>query len=443
MKMVKKVVLCSLLATSAALLFAQTSNTRLATAYTFSTDVDNYLDVNNWNTVQPANMFAYSGLSSSKFDFGFAKQFKKFYLGAYYGGNLWGNNASNKTVDLTGGFNSISTTSSTNDVRVLFGVKNWGVKLTLDSEPNSSVEETYVLNTSVPSLMDTVTTTKNDKTIISLSAGTTVKGKKEIVFTPHFGITYENDNKSTVIDANGYIGTVQGSSTDKTNKSVSTFALFGGTGIKLKDVRNVSQNVNLDFSLGFISQPSVSASSTSTTGTTTTTSSTEVSLSGNYAGFTAAYVATITPATGFALKAKAKLPLTLTNSHTGNTTQYTNGNGVVTQQDISVKTITMTPTVALGVQYAVKPDKFILNAGLIASFLNFTKSTTVSVVGSTSSSYASTAWGSVSTGLDFGFGYYFVKNVGLDVSMNIFSGNTTSFKDIWEKQMSFLVSVKF
>lgn len=91
-------------------LFAQTepvSKTNVATAGLFGNDVDDFTNVNYWSNVAPKQYFAYFGMGSdfgyeernpiATYNLGFAKQFKKFYWGTYFSGNL-GENTTTKTT---------------------------------------------------------------------------------------------------------------------------------------------------------------------------------------------------------------------------------------------------------------------------------------------------------------------------------------------------------
>ena len=57
----------------------------------FGTDVDDYLDVNEWSNVQPTKVFGFLSYGTSgtdKINTGFAMPVGKFYLGAFFGGQL-------------------------------------------------------------------------------------------------------------------------------------------------------------------------------------------------------------------------------------------------------------------------------------------------------------------------------------------------------------------
>ena len=84
---------------------AQTSNTNTATATVFSDDVDNYMDVTDWITVDFEKAFLFGTLHTSYLDLGGAKKFGSLYLGGYFSGDL---------LSLTNN-NDVSVTTTTAD----------------------------------------------------------------------------------------------------------------------------------------------------------------------------------------------------------------------------------------------------------------------------------------------------------------------------------------
>lgn len=120
-------VLCALLLVSSAA-FASGENT--ATAFTLSNDADNYMDVNNWQTVKIQNLFTAMQLENSTLNFGAAKYFGKNYFGVSYEGNLWTNDA------------------SFNDLNVLFGMRDMGFKAGFSWDTDSA-ENTVTIRPSL------------------------------------------------------------------------------------------------------------------------------------------------------------------------------------------------------------------------------------------------------------------------------------------------------
>ena len=105
------------------------SNTRISTVGLYYTDVDNFMSVTRWNTVKPETFFGYIGYVD-ELNFGFAKQFKDFYIGTSFVGQLDGliSTTTNNDGDKT-------TTTETNvenafTAAALFGFGNMAFKAT-------------------------------------------------------------------------------------------------------------------------------------------------------------------------------------------------------------------------------------------------------------------------------------------------------------------------
>ena len=77
--------------------FAITSKTSDTTAGVFSTDTDNFVSVNDWQSVNPNNLFGVFGYYSTKMKIGAAKNIGGFYFGALYEGDL-GNSFTSTTT---------------------------------------------------------------------------------------------------------------------------------------------------------------------------------------------------------------------------------------------------------------------------------------------------------------------------------------------------------
>ncbi|MEL3904599.1 MAG: hypothetical protein P1P63_05760 [Treponemataceae bacterium] len=105
--------------------FAQQSMTSISTQGQFGNDVDNFMDVNSWQQVNPEKAFLYGGFGESgngSLELGFAKQFPALYFGTYMSGGLptWTINKS------TSKKNTTVTNSLTS--QFLFGFGNMGIK---------------------------------------------------------------------------------------------------------------------------------------------------------------------------------------------------------------------------------------------------------------------------------------------------------------------------
>ena len=145
MKNVKKlftVMACAFIASTA---FAQTSQTYSATNGLFSTDVDNFMDVNEWLTVAPENGFGMFTASGNSYNLGFAKQFEKLYWGSYFTGDF--GNYSKKVTDNSTTKTTTETEANTDQTSFrfnnIFGFGETGIELGLYySDSNSTKTDT-------------------------------------------------------------------------------------------------------------------------------------------------------------------------------------------------------------------------------------------------------------------------------------------------------------
>ena len=66
MKTQKKLFVFAVLLMAASLVFAQTSMTSYSTQGLFGTDVDDFMNVNEWQNVKPKNIFGYLAYNTEK-----------------------------------------------------------------------------------------------------------------------------------------------------------------------------------------------------------------------------------------------------------------------------------------------------------------------------------------------------------------------------------------
>ncbi|MBR5032189.1 MAG: hypothetical protein IKX70_00780 [Treponema sp.] len=92
MKTIKKLFMVTVIAFTAFTAFSQTSvptsNTSDATNELFYTDVDKFLNVNEWSTVNPEKAFVMFDTNGARYDIGFAKNFSKCYWGSFFSGDF-------------------------------------------------------------------------------------------------------------------------------------------------------------------------------------------------------------------------------------------------------------------------------------------------------------------------------------------------------------------
>lgn len=105
------------------------SNTRKSTVGLYYTDVDNFMSVTRWNTVNPKTFYGYVGYED-ELSVGFAKRFKDFYIGTSFVGQLDGLTSTTKNND--GDKTTTTVTSEKKDFNAaaLFGFGNMAFKAT-------------------------------------------------------------------------------------------------------------------------------------------------------------------------------------------------------------------------------------------------------------------------------------------------------------------------
>ena len=149
MKIQKKLLVFAVLLMAASLVFAQASMTSYSTQGLFGTDVDDFMNVNEWQNVQPKNIFGFLGyntvdpdkpisdnsqkVGNGALNLGIAHQFKTFYFGTYFEGQLSGlknekDTDGNKKTTIVGAHKANS--------KLLFGFGNIGVMTDISYKPD-------------------------------------------------------------------------------------------------------------------------------------------------------------------------------------------------------------------------------------------------------------------------------------------------------------------
>lgn len=213
MKLSKKLLATALVlavcfaAVSAAERIDPTSMTNESSKGLFGTDVDDYLDVNEWSNVQPTKMFGFLSYGTSgtgEINTGFAAPIGKFYLGAFFGGQLhsWKSEVGTRTGAKAGNgsFSASSTTANAAPNKasgsVLFGFNNIGIlgNITYMPEAGNSTDHHKTLSG--------LKMTNNKYTLdVAVKAGFNVAGPKDILFktSAEVGIT-SKVNKARVVN---------------------------------------------------------------------------------------------------------------------------------------------------------------------------------------------------------------------------------------------------
>ena len=140
MKIQKKLFIFAVLLMTASLVFAQISMTSYSTQNLFGTDVDDFMNVNEWQNVQPKNIFGFLGYGKTgkgSINLGLAHQFKPFYLGTYFEGQL---NGWEKKKEANGNITTYipAGTASKSNGKLLFGFGNIGIMTDVSYKPDQN-----------------------------------------------------------------------------------------------------------------------------------------------------------------------------------------------------------------------------------------------------------------------------------------------------------------
>ena len=209
MKIQKKLLVFAVLLMAASLVFAQASMTSYSTQGLFGTDVDDFMNVNEWQNVQPKNIFGYLGyntvdpdkpitdssqkLGDGVLNLGIAHQFKAFYLGTYFEGYLsgWRNEKKangDKETKIVG-------TQKSNS-KLLFGFGNIGVMMDVSYEPNSAKKTTWTESSKTKQIDDLF------KLDFNLSAGMNLNSNNKLFkISAKLGLESDVKKKTTKVDS--------------------------------------------------------------------------------------------------------------------------------------------------------------------------------------------------------------------------------------------------
>ncbi|MGI5062178.1 hypothetical protein E4N95_01565 [Treponema denticola] len=140
MKIQKKLFIFAVLLMTASLVFAQISMTSYSTQNLFGTDVDDFMNVNEWQNVQPKNIFGFLGYGKTgkgSINLGLAHQFKPFYLGTYFEGQL---NGWEKKKEANGNITTYIPLGKAfkSNGKLLFGFGNIGIMTDVSYKPDQN-----------------------------------------------------------------------------------------------------------------------------------------------------------------------------------------------------------------------------------------------------------------------------------------------------------------
>ncbi len=418
------------------------------------TDVDNFIDENNWQSVDAENMFGFLGynFNGNRINFGLSHQFDKFYGAFFFGGMLdsFKTDASTTTYSPSGYKSKESALTSGNDgnftVSALLGTGNMGFKAQVSYTP------TGITNTDSTATTGDKSKNYSERYLLvpALSWGLN-SSVNDNPFQLYLGTSLRSDvNKTTAATTTGGSTT-----TTKTDSSTYTWNIYGNIEFGGNKDKIVSSVLGSGFYTNF-------AFIGNDADTKRRGSFSNVIVLDPY------YTAEINPAESLTLKARAKAGIRVANNID---TKYTETNGTKTYSanlDDYVD-VSLYPVFELASQWMLKKDVVAFNAG--ASFSapymtwhNYSTKTcdTDGNVQTTKNGVEYnfyTASGAVT--LSSGFEIFFGKNVALDVNWNIlgniFNGMTADFangtttdaffgnfnKVFFGSDIALLLSVKF
>ena len=371
----KKLFLAAIALVLSSAAFAISSKTSSASADLFSTDTDDFMNVNDYQNVNPDNLFCVFGYDDfANIQIGAAKNIGGFYFGALYEGNLGNSfNSTSTTTDSTTTSSVTHPNSCDRDFSFLIGIgNNLGIKFRL--------YQTTSLYSSTEITATETTEHKHDYWQPQLSAGYNLrlgdyllKNYVESRFTSKENEDITKTDNATVTTGEPY--------------KALDFGL--GSTLVFPDKNNFNQSVKIPVSLSF----EIPNDSTK---------------SNFYLEFNPAYTVTYDKIDRLILGASAVLYTTFNTSETVDSTtdDSTVSNGIY-----------ITPKFNLGLQYKAVPEKFTINAGASVEMpeWEFTNSKTSST--STSTNSGTSSDGGLT--LYSGFSAVLAKTVTFDCSYNV------------------------
>lgn len=339
------------------------SMTSESTKGLFGTDVDDYLDVNEWSNVKPTKVFgflSYGREGNKDINTGIAVPIGKFYLGTFFGGQLIGWQ-STKKIDKDG---KATTTTKTNGQNVasgsvLFGFNNIGIMGNFSFKPKMGNQ------TVTDKKNKTETTDSKFQLEVALKAGFNVTGPKDMLFktSAELALTSDVDKKTEKND---------GASPKKlkiTNKNVHTLHINGGVSFDFAHNGPVTQGASIALNTDWNIYPTVT-SDDNTSGTRIVTRT--YGRLHDVIKLNPAWQITYEPEESkVALKAKVGIPITFDFAKDPNYTTVTgvSGKAYNTARKHTTK-INFAPTLAAGLTYA-PISKFRFNVGVDFEVPNF------------------------------------------------------------------------
>lgn len=294
------------------------------------------MDVNSWSGVAPENFFGTLSYSNLHLNLGAAKNIGGFYFGANLNGDLGLNfkSVSGKTDSTT--TSTFSERNSVFDLSALIGIgDNLGIKASFyyKGDPNSTSTSTETAGSSSKEYIK--------KQLIRPQVRVGYNAKVNNLSLKNFGSFYININQDATKNA-----------TTDTNNTKTDYVLGGGTTIAFPKKNNISQELKgtLWWSIQDRKPNDVS-----------TAASDDVTKYFNTGiKFYPSYKITYDKIERLILGAKISFPIE-TEFDSSTQTVKTIGSSIVTKK--YTNTLEFSPSLDLGLQYLVIPEKLTINAG--------------------------------------------------------------------------------
>lgn len=334
------------------------SMTSISTMELFGNDVDDFMNVNEYQNVQPEHLFGYLGYGkkgmddygAGKINFGLAHQFNKFYLAGWFSGQINKWTVTNNKSDQTG-MKKDSTTTAHGDKnavygKVLFGLDNMGIMANFAFKPNGDANK-YEDNREKK-----IKTTDNSFTLnTSLKFGLNheIAGGKLFKSWAELGLNSRVSKKEVNTDGKISLG----------DTSIYRLNLNGGTSFNLYEANDIVQTLDLELDTGWDIYSITFYKSDSK-------SAVQNGAFGMEIAFKPAWTLAYEPEDSkFGFKTKVGLENTFTYVQDPDNAVYDGKTAYVTTRN-HITNFDIKPSLAVGAIYKVVPEKFQLNGG--ASF---------------------------------------------------------------------------
>ena len=378
----KKIIAAFTALLSAGLLFAEIDNQK-----GLLNDQSDYINVNKWQNVNPDNLFLNANLGNTgTLSLGASKNFDKFYFATSYSGNLWkGVTDTTTTSDSTSEKKDF--TGNNNEVEVLFGFGNWGIK------PYFTYTSSYSSSSDVITANDGTksgTIINKDSFKYGVSIGYNINSF--VIFADFYG--YTSMNKKTDYDA----GTVTDNSYTYLSPDFALHYVIENSNVKqtIGGFTNFGKRIYVDKNNDYL----------------------PITLNLNYK-------VEANPIKNMYLSAFAYLNNTFTKTVTSSTTTT----------DYNFK---ISHYVTFYANYKINPK--------VAVFLTWSNYFPSLIWDDSNNGTTETkkfTTGSYSNSLSSGFGYFFNDNVALNISLDIFASNETSVLSILQNSITVSMAVKY